>query len=384
VTSTEAALGLALANQAAAVVPPGLAASVTSGALAGTVWAGTAAAGGGAAVFMGATKLTVGLIGAAAVAGIGVAWWGTSRAEEARAELAVATQEQATLGAKLGNLETRVQTETKRLQTAETENARLLALAEKMKAAAVTAPAEAEPVTSGMVQARWKRARELAMTGDPAEALREVLWCYDVGMPQISSMSAVRGSSGASVLAKLGERYPPALDALRERRDQARARVMASEDDFAAVQELGAINRALKDDAANIALYDQLPAGDRRRGSLASNSYDYLVANQRYRDAVVGLPYPMIISLFAATIEERPLPASIADPERIRSAQRKSAIDRAAMGIEALAGAGDLTNARKLAERVLAYDATEATRALIQQRIERAGQPGLLAPTTNP
>ncbi len=54
------------------------------------------------------------------------------------------------------------------------------------------------------------------------------------------------------------------------------------------------------------------------------------------------------------------------------------------MGIEALAGAGDLANARKLAERVLAYDATEATRALIQQRIERAGQPELLAPTRNP
>ena len=69
VTSTEAALGLALANQAAAVVPAGLAASVTSGALAGAGLAGAAVAGGGLAIFMGTTKLTVGLIGAVTVGG---------------------------------------------------------------------------------------------------------------------------------------------------------------------------------------------------------------------------------------------------------------------------------------------------------------------------
>ena len=203
-------------------------------------------------------------------------------------------------------------------------------------------------------------------------------------MVAVTSMSAVRNSIVMSVLAKLGERHPAALEALRERRDKARERVLASEGDFPAVQEFGAINRALKDDAANLALYDQLPAGDRRRSTLAGSSYDYLVANQRYRDAVVGHPYSMITSLFESTIQERALPATITDPERVRIIQRKGAIARAVMGIEALAGAGDLANARRLAERVLAYDATEATRALIQQHAGRAGQPGLLAPTANP
>ncbi len=383
VTSTEAALALVLANQAAATVPAGLAASVTSGALAGAVGMGATAAAGGVAIFMGTTKLTVGLIGAVAVAGIGAAWWGTSRAQEARAALATATQEQAALSAKLEKLETRVQAERARVQRAETENARLLAAAEKMKATAV-ATVEAEPVTSGMVTARWRRAQQLAKDGDPAEALKEVLWCYDVGMVQISSMSAVRTSSGVSTLATLGGRYPAALEALRERRDKARGRMMADESDYAAAQEFGAINRYLKDEAANMALYDQLPDGDRRKRMLAASSYEYLVQNQRYKDALEGRSYASSSSLFEAMIRTRPA-AGLPNPEQIEKGRREVLISGTARSIEALAGAGQLANARSLAQRLLVYDSTEATRALIQKHAERAGQPGLLtAAAPNP
>ncbi len=56
----------------------------------------------------------------------------------------------------------------------------------------------------------------------------------------------------------------------------------------------------------------------------------------------------------------------------------RDAVALTAKNIELLAGSGDLPNARTLAERLLAYDHSEATRALIQKHIERAGQPGLL------
>jgi hypothetical protein len=348
---------------------------------------GSAAGWGALTVFMGTTKLTVGVIGAAAVAGIGAAWWGTSRAQEARAALATATQEQAALSAELGKMDARVQAESARVQRAETENARLLVVAENMKtAAAGVAPAavEGERVTSGMVISRWRRAQQLAKDGDPAEALKEVLWCYDVGMLQISSMSAVRSSSGTSTLAKLGERYPAALDALRERRDKARERVMADASDYPAVSEFGSINRALKDEAASIALYDQLPAGDRRRSTLAGISYEYLVQNQRYKDAIEGRPYSNISSHFESMLEVRPA-AGLPNPEQIEKRQRESLIASTTRSIEALAGVGQLANARSLAQRLLAYDNTETTKALIQKHVERAGQPGLLtAATPNP
>jgi RNA polymerase sigma factor (sigma-70 family) len=380
VTSTEAALALVLANQAAATVPAGLAASVTSGALAGAGIAGTAAAVGGVAIFMGMTKLTVGLLGAVAVAGIGAAWWGTSRAQEARAAFATATQEQVALSAKLEKLEARVQAESVRLQRAETENTRLLAAAEKMKAAAVVAPVEAEPVTSGMVIARFKRAQDLVMNGgDPAEALRELIWCYDVGMPQISGMMGGVRPTSTLIFAKLGERYPAALDALRERRDKARERLRGSEFDHAVAAEFGSLNRALKDDAANLAVYDQLPPGDRRRNTLAFYSRDFLVEQQRYEDALVGLPYAQMSGSFEREANEGTLPADLPIREEVRKQSRDRFIGTHAKNIEALAGAGDLANARVLAQRLLAYDNSDATRTLIQKHAERAGQPGLLA-----
>lgn len=249
------------------------------------------------------------------------------------------------------------------------------------------APAEeAEPVTSGMVQARWRRAQQLAKDGDPAEALKELIWCYDVGMVQISSMSGLRSSSATSALAKLGERYPQALEALRERRDKARKRVLADETDYTAASEFGSINRALKDDAANIALYDQMPPGDRRRGSLAFSSREFLVDQQRYKDAIAGWSYSLMSSSFERGSNAESLPANLPNREEQQRQSRERFIVTTSRNIEVLAGSGDLANARTLAQRLLAYDNTETTKALIQKHAERAGQPGLLKPAvpTNP
>lgn len=70
VTSTTAALAVALGGQAVAAAPVGLAAVVTGAALAGSATVATGAAAGGAWVtFMSMTKLQLGLSGALAVAG---------------------------------------------------------------------------------------------------------------------------------------------------------------------------------------------------------------------------------------------------------------------------------------------------------------------------
>ena len=70
VTSSTAALAVALANQAVATAPAGLAAAVTGAALAGAgVTAGAAAGGGVVATFMSMTKLQVGITSALALAG---------------------------------------------------------------------------------------------------------------------------------------------------------------------------------------------------------------------------------------------------------------------------------------------------------------------------
>lgn len=376
VTSTVAALGGALATQAGVVVPAAVQTAVMTAALSG---AGAATTAGGLLALLGSIKLTLGL-GGAALIGVGAALWLNHQANEARAALAGSVKEEAALQASLAELERRAQALAQRRQVAEKENAKLLAAAKALQAADAAPPLpESEPVTSGLVNTRWKRAQELVRNGDPAEALRELQWCLDVGMPRVQGMSGVRHISGPIVLARLGERYPPALDDLRARRDRARQQVLANETDLEAVLEYGGINRALKDDTDTVALFDQLQPGDRRRKSLAGSAYDYLVESRRYRDAAEGRSYGAISAAFETSTRERPATPDTPALDPNQQEYRSLVISRAAKSIEMLAGAGDLTNARAHAQRLLAFDGSESTRTLVQRHAERAGHPELLA-----
>jgi hypothetical protein len=84
-------------------------------------------------------------------------------------------------------------------------------------------------------------------------------------------------------------------------------------------------------------------------------------------------------SSFEMSSQLRTVPGATAEmAEKMKTSMRSYAVTSAAKNIEVLAGAGDLGHARELAGRVLALDNSEATRALVQKHLERAGQPGLL------
>jgi hypothetical protein len=322
-------------------------------------------------------KIAWGVVAVMAIAGLGAAFIAARTAREATSTLAAASSRQAALNANLAGLEKRVQTAVQQGQLAEQENARLLGAVPGMKAAAASAAADAEPVSLDAVIARLNRARRLIHTGNPADLLRELLWCYDVGL---SSSGPVRLSGAVGALGELAEIYPPARDALRARRDKAKLAMDADDKDRDALSEFAAINRVLKEDAETVAMLDQLPAADPRRRTLAMNAQDYLIANRRYPDALVGSPYSTISSIFEMLIQERPLPADTPDPIAARLKQREQTVALTAKNIEVLAGAGDLIHASAMAERLIAYDGTEKTRALIQQHATRAGHPELLVP----
>ena len=78
------------------------------------------------------------------------------------------------------------------------------------------------------------------------------------------------------------------------------------------------------------------------------------------------------------------MPANIANPEEIRKSQRNYLINSTAKNVEVLAGSGDLVHARALADRLLAFDSSPETKALLQQHATRAGQAGLLDGVPNP
>ena len=95
VCSTTSALGLALASQAAAATPAGLATIVTGAALGG----GATGVVAGAALFMGMTKLQLGIAGAVGIAGAAGFVSQLQRNDELRRELVAFQGQQATLTA---------------------------------------------------------------------------------------------------------------------------------------------------------------------------------------------------------------------------------------------------------------------------------------------
>jgi hypothetical protein len=176
-------------------------------------------------------------------------------------------------------------------------------------------------------------------------------------------------SSVASALARLAERHPPTVAALRERMEQLRETVRKTPGDTQHISALAQLTRALKDDTTLITLYDLIPPDDRRRDTLAIYASDQLIAARRYVDALGGSNPTRMISGFEL--------ASRVGSER-SAAPEKFAIRSAAKNIEVLAGAGRLEGARELSERVLQYDPSPETRALLQSHLERAGHPDLL------
>jgi RNA polymerase sigma factor (sigma-70 family) len=382
VTSTSTALGLALANQITAAAPAGLASTVTGSALAGVAAGGAAAAGVGFFTFMNSAKFAA---SAAAIAGLSLGTavyegWAASRRAD---EIAALSEQQQRAVATIAELRQRVQSAEQRAVAAEQDTAKLLRAVEAQKASraaanAIEANSETEPLTHDSVQARYRRAQQLARTGDPAEALRELLWCFDTGMPRVTGFGGVRMSFLLSDIAKLGERYAPALEALRERRDKAEKRLLTNTSDFDATQTFSSINRTLKENARTLAVLDQLPANDSRRSTLAMTAFEDLVTARRYADAAQGKTFSQMGRQFEMSSEERPLPPNIQDPDRVRQANRNYVITSTANNIEVLAGIGQLDNARILAKRLLGFDGSAETKATLQQHVERAGQPKLL------
>ena len=383
VTLPAAALIAAISANAVQAAPVGLAASISAIAVAGTAGSGFTAI--TILKIMSMTKLKVGIITAVVAAGITIplviqqqaqtklkAANESLRQETERADQLAAENEALAKGA------TRASTPTANSNGPSLELLKLRGEVGRLRQESTVASTPITPITHDEVESRYKKAQDLARSGDSAAALKEFLWCFDEGMPRVPGYAGVRASFLLDSIAKLGEAYPAALTALRERRDKAAEQMLSSETDSGAAMDLAALNHTLKEDQNTLAVFDRLPAEDRRRQVLASAAFDQLVEAQRYGDALLGMPYANISAQFEMNQAERPLPANIANPEKIRKIQRDYLINSTAINVEVLAGSGDLDHARTLAGRLLTYDSSPETKALLQQHATRAGQAGLL------
>jgi len=231
-----------------------------------------------------------------------------------------------------------------------------------------------------VVDARLRRAQKHAAAGRAAEALQDYLWCFETGMPRVASYAGVvRVCFLLSYIAELGKTYPPALEALRERRDAAERRVVADPTDQDALNEYASLNRVLGEDDRSLVVFDSIPTDDPRRATLSFDLRDQLVDARRYAELVQSRPYASMLSHFKAVSDFSRMKKSNMTASRIASI-RADVARGSAKDIEALAGAGETEHAREYAAKVIALDDTPETRALLAKHLARAGYPELLAP----
>lgn len=378
VTSTGAALAAVLAVPAALAAPAGLAGKITGGILAGGVAAGTGVSMLSFFFLMTSSKIIAVVAGIAAAAGIGSAVFLDSELRPARAAAVSDRAQQSMLETKVRELESR-------LGVAQVRLAELDAAEQRRKVEVVQAlrtppaPVAEPPITQAVVEARLERARASAQAGRSAEALQDYLWCFDTGMPRVSDYRGVRVSFLLSNIAELGKTYPPALEALRERRDAAERRVVSDAADREALKDYCALNRELGETDRSLVVFDSLPANDRRRGEIVYDVREQLVEARRYAELVQARPYATMLRHFESISDTSQMKKVNFSESRI-AWLRGSVARRFAKEIEALAGAGELEHAREYVAKVIALDASAETRTLLETHLARAGHPELSAP----
>lgn len=391
VSTTTAHLARVLEEQGGRAAPSGLAASVTTGAVA------PVAAGSGARANPGSPKrvrMLAAAAGAVALFAAGAAVLQWQRARMLETTLGGAERQLDEARAETTRLQARLDAALRRAQAADEDNARLIEamdrLAELREEDTRATPEPPVPITQEQVSGRFRRAAEFARSGRFAEALREYLWCWDDGMPRFAVFAAVRTGSLLGELAELARRYPPAREALRARRDHAEQRMRASAIEREAAADFAALNEALGESARTLREFERLKPDDPRREGLGARVFESLATQKRYREALqarsaaaMRTSFELASSLLAENAAGAKGGGSAATV-RAFGEQRDTLARTTARDVEVLAGAGERVEAQALAEALLEFDDSPATRTLLRQSLVRAGHPdlgaGLLSP----
>ena len=144
--------------------------------------------------------------------------------------------------------------------------------------------------------------------GRPCRALADFPWCYDEGMVAVASFRGVRVSCLFNEIAILGKAYPPAVHALRSRRDVIEQAIDSDSVRIEGLSEYSSLNHYLKEDEKSLVLFGRIPAGDRRRERLGLSVYALLAKAGRYAEALEALPCKGMIALFDG-ITRTPVPS---------------------------------------------------------------------------
>ncbi|MCC6409333.1 MAG: thioredoxin family protein [Planctomycetes bacterium] len=215
---------------------------------------------------------------------------------------------------------------------------------------------------------RGRYADELVRAGRHAEALAEYLWCFDHGN-ETPGYYGVRLSFLLSSIEELAEEYPPALDALRERRDAAEARLLAGADSDADVADALELNDRLGEPGRSLELVDRLlangPLSAALKFQMLSRLVEPLGLAGRYRQLLALTDAPVAFVDYQLRTHAFLAKGPEAHEGRVNERLQRESVVAATLVYEALLDAGREAEARELVDTVLDRDASAATFALL-------------------
>jgi hypothetical protein len=243
-------------------------------------------------------------------------------------------------------------------------------------------------------------ADELVLHRNYAEALEIYLRCFDVGRDDDRHFWGTRAGTLAEDIARLGTVYPPARQALLDRRDQREKLLLDGQGGYIEFAELDAVNRALADESRTLQVYDRLPEIGPARKDAFPVVFDGLLEARRYATIVAHAADPhRLIERQIESAQQAAAPSfmtrrflrghAIEYDEYVHWIRQRP-VETAADWVEVYAGAGDTIAARKLVRRIMEYDDSSKTIDTLLAHARRAGNPEVvsyveqMAPSTPP
>lgn len=231
---------------------------------------------------------------------------------------------------------------------------------------------------------RMKYARALERDGKQQQALAEYLWCFDHGADFSPQFDGTRLSLLLNDVARLGRDYPPAIDAIRKRRNAAERDVLPAnqlvEPELAATSapgpsrrnhaaiEAAALNRTLNDRGRILIIFDNIGSdADAKlvRRILLRDVIDDLLLKSRYADvlATIGDAPAEVDRLIKSAqsslkIIVRRQPA---DPIAAMSAFKRQTVEQCCKYYQAALGAKQPQQAQAIADLILKFDPSSDT-----------------------
>ena len=207
---------------------------------------------------------------------------------------------------------------------------------------------------------RMGLAEILVKEGKHEEALEEYLWCYDKGHIENPAFIGVRGSFLLSNIVRLGRKYPPALEALKSRREALFEKLKSGLADKAVAVDFANLNRTLGESNKTLAFFDTMSKDDEMRQILAKPVFSLLLEKKRYADIQENTDLPAgvegVFKMYERMKENMKNAKSRMPSEEVARLQASFAVKRSSDYYQVYLGLKKRPEAAVLAQRILALD----------------------------